>query len=174
MKRIIVLVLAILMMVAVPVCAEEESVDLSSFLGQMPTKKELKLVKEHPKQATKVYKCSQEAIMITKLLYGESGQDDNSDAFRHCLWNALMTKEIGKKATKKWANAHEYGKKGKSTKMDKHNNSVGRKLDTEKTTLSIVLQTRKAVKNGKCKRINKKGKLVKTNGKGMKSIADLF
>ena len=70
--------------------------ELPEFLGQTPNRKELSLVRKYPKEAAKVYKCSQEAIAMTILFYGESGQDDNSDAFRHCLWNALMRKEVGK------------------------------------------------------------------------------
>lgn len=35
-------------------------------------------------------------------VYGSNGFQDNSDAFRHCLWNALMKKSLGTADAKKW------------------------------------------------------------------------
>ena len=162
-KRILAIFLLMVTIMSVPAFAME----LPGFLGQTPNRKELSLVRKYPKEAAKVYKCSQEAIAMTVLFYGNSGQDDNSDAFRHCLWNALMRKAVGKSAAKRWANAHEYGKKGKATRMDKHNNKVGRKIKTKGSHLMIAYRVRKAVKRGKCKRLNSKRKLVKTNGDGL-------
>ena len=163
-ERIVILLILLIMLTAMRSYA---AADLPEFLGQTPNRKEISLVKKYPKEAAKVYKCSQEAIALTNLFYGDSGQDDNSDAFRHCLWNALMRKEVGKKAAKRWANAHEYGKNGKSTKMDKHNNNIGRKIKPKGGTFGIAMKVRKAVKKGKCRRLNGKRKLVKTNGDGL-------
>lgn len=163
-KRIFALFILMAMLATVPASA----LDLPDFLGQKPNRKELVLVHKYPKEAAKVYKCSQEAIALTMLFYGDSGQDDNSDAFRHCLWNALMRKNVGKSSAKRWANAHEYGKHSRSTKMDKYNNNIGRKkISVKGSSFAIAMRVRKAVKNGKCKRLNGKKKLIKTNSDGL-------
>ena len=133
-KRILAIFLLMVTIMSMPAFAME----LPGFLGQTPNRKELSLVRKYPKEAAKVYKCSQEAIA-----------------------------EVGKSAAKRWANAHEYGKKGKATRMDKHNNKVGRKIKTKGSHLMIAYRVRKAVKRGKCKRLNSKRKLVKTNGDGL-------
>ncbi|RLK62423.1 hypothetical protein D3H64_09885 [Atopobacter sp. AH10] len=52
---------------------------------------ERKLAIAHPVQAVKVYNASKTATAKTIEVYGHNGWQDNSDAFRHCLWNALKT-----------------------------------------------------------------------------------
>lgn len=130
--------------------------------------KERSLAKSHPLQAVQVYNASQTAVSKTILVYGKNGFQDNSDAFRHCIWNALMKKSIGTTAAKNWATAHEYNTKGIDKEMDLFNNSVGRSINVSyKSHDEIVKSVKNKVKNGNCRRIVK-GKLVKTNGTGMK------
>jgi len=55
-------------------------------------------------------------------------RDYNGDAFRHALWNYLMTKDVGSSFARQWSNAHEYGAVGQSSNeryMDLYNNQVG-------------------------------------------------
>ena len=68
---------------------------------------ERKLAIRHPIQAFRVYLAASRAEETTVRLYGSNGFQDNADAFRHCLWNALMKKSVGEDAAREWANAHE-------------------------------------------------------------------
>lgn len=130
--------------------------------------KERSLAKNHPLQAVQVYNASQTAVAKTTSVYGRNGFQDNSDAFRHCLWNALMKKSIGTTAAKNWATAHEYNSKGIDKEMDLFNNAVGRSINVSNKSIDGILKLVKSkVKNGNCRRIEK-GKLIKTNGSGMK------
>lgn len=68
-------------------------------------------------------KVRAEARFVSSSLY-----QGNGDAFRHCLWNALMTKDLGASYAKQWGDAHEYGQSGIDTEMDLCNNSMGRRI----------------------------------------------
>ncbi len=130
--------------------------------------KEKKLAKKHPAQAVKVYLCAQKATDLTIQNYGNNGYQDNSDAFRHCCWNALMKKSIGEKAAEQWATAHEAEASGIDKQMDLHNNSIGRGINVDgKSESQIATSVKSKVKNGKCKRIVN-NKLVATDGTGLK------
>ena len=78
------------------------------------------------------------AVAKTAELYGYNGLGDNTDAFRHAYWNALMTARINKGWAAAYATAHEdrntsgnesdgYSKVAHK-KMDLHNNKKGRNL----------------------------------------------
>lgn len=128
---------------------------------------ERKLALAHPIQAVKVYNAGNSATSQTIEVYGKNGWQDNSDAFRHCLWNALMKQSIGESAAEQWATAHEYDSSGIDKTMDLHNNSVGRSIDVSgKSLSSIVSSVKSKVRNGYCRRIVN-GSLVATNGEGM-------
>ena len=128
---------------------------------------ERKLALKHPLQAVNVYNAGNTATSKTIEVYGKNGWQDNSDAFRHCLWNALMKQSIGSSAAEQWATAHEYNSSGIDKTMDLHNNRVGRSINVSgKSLSSIVSAVKSKVRNGYCKRIVK-GKLVATNGYGM-------
>jgi hypothetical protein len=55
------------------------------------------------------YQLSKEAIEKTKYIYGRSGANDTSDAFRHGYWSFRMQQDIGFEKAKKFSNAHERG-----------------------------------------------------------------
>ena len=128
---------------------------------------ERKLALAHPVQAVKVYQAGTTATNKTIEVYGHNGWQDNSDAFRHCLWNALMKKSIGASAAETWATAHEYDSSGLDKEMDLHNNRIGRSIDVSgKTETQIVNSVKAKVRGGYCRRIVG-GQLVATNGDGM-------
>lgn len=129
---------------------------------------ERKLALEHPVQAVKVYNAGKTATNKTIEVYGQNGWQDNSDAFRHCLWNALMKQSIGVSAAEKWATAHEYNSSGVDKAMDLHNNSIGRGINVSgQSTANIVDSVKAKVRDGSCRRIIN-GSLVATDGSGMK------
>lgn len=128
---------------------------------------ERELLKEHPIQAVKVFDCANKATSATIEYYGSSGWQDNSDAFRHCCWNALMTKEMDASAAEAWATAHEFDSSGIDKDMDLFNNSVGRSISVSgKTDSQIYEAVKTKVKNGNCRRIVN-NKLVATDGTGL-------
>ena len=110
------------------------------------TEAEKKLVVAYPSKALAVNASSSRATEMTITTFGINGLGDKSDGFRHALWNALMARDIGTKYAKKFADAHESGKteadlavvasdgftEAEHTKMDLHNNEVGRSLVDEK------------------------------------------
>ena len=69
---------------------------VSGFNSLNPAEKELAL--KHPLQAIKVYDCAKKATNATIEYYGTNGWQNNSDAFRHCCWSALMKKAMGESA----------------------------------------------------------------------------
>lgn len=115
---------------------------------------EMKMVAQHPIQAAQVYRAASKAEEMTVRFYGNNGYQDNADAYRHCLWNALMKKYIGEAAAKEWANAHEYYSEGMDKEMDLFNNEVGRDIDVEvRTEEQIINYVRELVSTGQCLRI---------------------
>lgn len=128
---------------------------------------ERKLVLKHPIQAIKVFDCANKAQDATVEYYGSSNWQDNSDAFRHCAWNALMKKAIGSSAAEEWATAHEYDSSGIDKEMDLFNNKVGRSINvTNKSNSEIFEAVKEKVSNGSCRRIVK-NKLVPTDSSGL-------
>jgi hypothetical protein len=59
--------------------------------------------------------------------FGHNGHNDSSDAFRHCFWSAILTRDIGIMWTKLFTDAHESvdGQPADEKAMDLHNNGVG-------------------------------------------------
>jgi len=97
------------------------------------TVKEKELVKKHPIAAIKVNEARETACQITYALFGENWNSDDTkeNAFKHCLWNALMSYTIGEELAREFGDAHEYGFMDiapESTKMDFHNNNEGYSL----------------------------------------------
>lgn len=67
------------------------------------------------------------AFNETTRRFGYNGHNDKSDAFRHCFWSAILSRDIGFYWAKAFTSAHET-KPGQPTDekaMDLHNNSVG-------------------------------------------------
>ena len=56
--------------------------------------------------------------------------DGLGDAFRHCLWQCLLTRNLGAQSASEWGAAHESGENSNASRMDLHNNLVGRAIGT--------------------------------------------
>lgn len=105
------------------------------------TNSEKKLVIKYPLAALDVNKAKNVAIEMTMVKFESNGLGSRSDAFRHGLWNAVMTKSIGREKAELFATAHEdksvegdeadgYAKI-LHKEMDLHNNEVGRDIGTK-------------------------------------------
>jgi len=91
------------------------------------TQDEIKLVEQKPTEALIVYIQSHVAIESTIKVLGRNLPDDESDAYRHFVWAALITKELGEETARKFLEAHEtampYSDKGRY--MDLANDKAG-------------------------------------------------
>ena len=73
-----------------------------------------------------------EAWIDTYMQFGYNGRDDESDAFRHALWNAYMASDIGITKAEEFASNHELSSgQNKGREMDLHNNRIGREIGEE-------------------------------------------
>ena len=94
-------------------------------------KSEKEFVWAHPLAATIFNTNATTALEEAKkrfsaaTLYNGSG-----DAFRHCFWSTMNTRDQGKKLAKNFGDAHEefVGNPTNEKTMDLHNNGVGYKI----------------------------------------------
>jgi len=118
------------------------------------TKKEKEYVLKHPDHILTIKESKEIAFAETKKQFGKNGRNDKSDAFRHCYWSALLSKELGYSNALEFTTAHESSPlniKAEKT-MDLHNNKIGLKIgQNKKSTLSISLQCLAALRGGKLK-----------------------
>lgn len=95
------------------------------YPGLTPAEKAL--VAKSPKDALTVYEQKNVAEKSTSRNFPDQNLNDESDAFRHFLWAALLTKELGKARAKEFLDAHEADpdQPDIERQMDVHNNSRG-------------------------------------------------
>ncbi len=113
----------------------------------------------YPVEAVIAKSCANKAYEWTENRYGDNGVGDESDGYRHAIWNALMTRNINNRGIAEWfATAHEeipdsqLGEKEidgyyKCThrNMDLHNNAVGRSIVSwNETVLNLSDSTLKS------------------------------
>ncbi len=98
------------------------------------TQEEKEYVKLHPTHIFFLKESRELAFSETKRMFGIDGRNDKSDAFRHCYWSALLSRELGYINALKFTNAHESSPLNDSLEkaMDLHNNSVGLKIGHNK------------------------------------------
>ncbi len=115
--------------------------DLSGVYEQWThlTASEKALVVSSPGNAALTVMTKDKAFELTTTHMGRNGLGDRSDAFRHAIWNALMSRYISKLWASSYATAHEdkteaelnqiaadgYGER-QHRAMDLHNNEKGR------------------------------------------------
>lgn len=85
---------------------------LEKTLGQLAyypglTIKERDLITKKPYEAITVFLQKQKAEGMTLSKFGRDGDGDESDAYRHFIWAALMSKELGPDTAKEFLDAHE-------------------------------------------------------------------
>ena len=96
-----------------------------------PIEKDLAM--KHPISALKVHKARNIADQYTQERYGadwEHGYNE-ANAFRHAMWNAVMTDMIGEEKAKLFADAHEAAyliDQSELCAMDFQNNQLGRQI----------------------------------------------
>lgn len=112
------------------------------------------------------------ALDMTTYYYGNNRGNDNSDAFRHAYWNALMANdpEVGPNWAQRWGNAHEEGTLSNpplEKEMDLFNNDVGRSIRSTGDSFVLAQNVKGAVDSGRMRRIaSSGGPLVPTDSSG--------
>ncbi|WP_270167173.1 DUF6973 domain-containing protein [Paenibacillus sp. SYP-B4298] len=109
------------------------------------------LVASNPASALVTNSLSKRAFELTEEKFGYNGLGDKSDAYRHGVWNALMTLHISRAWASLYATAHENKSQdflnGKAADgyyewqhrdMDLHNNQIGRDVITWYDTWPFV------------------------------------
>lgn len=116
---------------------------------------EKKLAKKHYFAAYKVNQARNIAEEYVYNTYGRKNDRDNTqvNAYRHAMWNAVMTDKIGEEKAKKFADAHEQfvGNPIEQKEMDLFNNELGRKIALEHEGESYDVFSQKiqeAINNG--------------------------
>ncbi|MFN8791851.1 MAG: DUF6973 domain-containing protein [Bdellovibrionales bacterium] len=91
------------------------------------TEDEVKICKEDPVLCVKTYKQSFEAENLCLEIYAKSETNDESDACRHFMWAAIMTRSQGSEKAKRVLDAHENNPKEPldQKSMDLANNRAG-------------------------------------------------
>jgi hypothetical protein len=120
---------------------------------------EKRYLQRHPEDVFTLKRARDEAYAETFNLFGKNGHNDESDAFRHCYWAALLAKEIGFVRAIDFTTAHEFGdfNSYRERDMDLHNNAIGLRIGrTGVANLLLRAQCLKALKQGKLKILNPK------------------
>lgn len=116
------------------------------------TESEKRYVKHHPINAYKIAECKNMAVSETKRRFGYNGRNDKSDAFSHCYWSALLSREIGYQQTIQFTTLHESqpGNDLKEKSMDLYNNRAGADIGRNGgANEMLALKCMEALKRGK-------------------------
>jgi hypothetical protein len=91
------------------------------------TLEEKKYIRLHPHHALAIKESKEEAFSQTKKKFGFNGRNDESDAFRHCYWSAILSRELGYYNARTFTSAHESSPQNiyHEKMMDLSNNYVG-------------------------------------------------
>ncbi len=103
----------------------------------------------HPTAMQTVKNARGRAFALTTENFRQNRADDESDAFRHFLWSALITMNEGSEIAEKFLEAHESCvTEDAAQEMDRHNNRVGIEM-AEKLRKSGKLSEDELVRQGK-------------------------
>lgn len=116
---------------SVPSCPPTQVCAASSYgdTWDRMNEQEQRVCRSEPYDCNRARDTQPDAFDWTQRRYGRNAHNDASDAFRHCMWSALMTKRANDGFAKRFGDAHEYGDKDQPSNesyMDRHNNSWGR------------------------------------------------
>ncbi|HAS6364145.1 TPA: hypothetical protein RQJ98_004433 [Vibrio vulnificus] len=94
------------------------------------TEEEKRYLKANPHHLPAIVNSKDLAYAETKKKFGFNLRNDKSDAFRHCYWSAILSRDIGYKNALAFTTAHESSPKNPDAEksMDLHNNLVGLRI----------------------------------------------
>lgn len=91
---------------------------------------ERRYLRNHPHHALTIRESRNIAYAETSRIFGRNGRNDASDAFRHCFWSSILSRDLGYDNALEFTNAHEEGPLNPTAEkeMDLSNNAVGLEL----------------------------------------------
>lgn len=94
----------------------------------------------YPEHVSLISDAAEQASNETKRRFGRHDHNGHGDAFRHCLWSAMLCRDIGYMGALRYTSAHEeFSDNPPNEKaMDLHNNSVGLKLGRTLSSNAIL------------------------------------
>lgn len=108
-----------------------------------------------------IIKADADKASLESLYRFPKGQNGGpGDAYRHCYWSALLTRDIGERKALEFTNAHENwcGNPPKDKKMDLHNNAIGIEIGKSQAKnipdLILAMLCKKALEKGLLKIIS--------------------
>lgn len=117
--------------------------EIDAFIACIePNPCEIELMKKYPLETFYIYFNSMTAVSKTIEKFGFSGWLDCSDAFRHCLFNALNTIDVGEHIALLFGLAHECDETGipgtgNEVEMDLFNNNKGQTIGSSFPNVSF-------------------------------------
>lgn len=151
LSAIIAVVVVVVVVVVVAKVAVDSAIDSMEELNDA----EKELAKSDYIAAYQVNEARKITAEYIDDVYGAQNDRDNTqvNAYRHAMWNAIMTDKMGAEKAKKFADAHEQFPDNPyaSKQMDLHNNALGRKIAQDYAgqgydVFSIEIQN--AIQNG--------------------------
>lgn len=84
-------------------------------------------ISKYPQDALKVYMAKKKTDELTIKVFGHTGRNDESDAFRHFIWASLLVTSVGVEKANIFLTAHEQdpSQKVNEKEMDIFNNKKG-------------------------------------------------
>ncbi len=115
---------------------------------------EKRYVVNNPVRSYVIKECKDDAERETERRFGYNGRNDETDAFRHCVWSGLISKRISQVEAIKFTTMHEMqdGNSFSEKSMDLHNNRVGADIGQEAgSERTVADECYKALQQGKLK-----------------------
>ena len=106
------------------------------------TEAERAYLRSYPMDAPLIWQAREFALAETIRLFGRNGRNDRSDAFRHCLWSAILARDIGSFHALRFSTAHELLATNPAAErtMDLHNNAIGLRIGASKASNARISQ----------------------------------
>lgn len=115
---------------------------------------ERKYVIRNPVNSYVINECKNIAVQETERIFGYNGRNDETDAFRHCVWSGLISKRISHQESMKFTTLHESNAQNSYAEksMDLHNNKIGADIGQRSgSEKNIFEECYKELKNGNLK-----------------------
>jgi len=127
----------------------------------------------NPHHAFAIRESKKKAFSESLKRFGHNGHNDDSDAFRHCFWSAILSRELGFQKALQFTTFHESRSDNPPAEkeMDLHNNFVG--LNIGKQFIHIAPGVGEFIESDKeisdrCYKAYQEGKLKVSLSKGIK------
>lgn len=99
------------------------------LLGRLSSEERIYLLM-YPEHITTIKTAIDKAVAETERRFLGNNHNDAGDAFRHCFWSALLSRDLGYMNALRYTTAHETFSRNPAREkaMDMHNNAVGLKI----------------------------------------------